>query len=111
MKFVREPWCRTKFLPWPVSLHFPKAGRNGWTDRQRADELSRWTDLLARPNAMQHVLREVLRTFGDTLLLPGAATALTIERDALLNSTSWRLTAPLRAAVEMVQRLRSRQDA
>jgi hypothetical protein len=142
MKFVREPWCRTEVLPWPVSLHFPKAGRIGWTDRQRADELSRWTDLLARPDATQHVLREVLRT----LLRPGEANALMIERDildaecraltverdaltaerdalaaardaallkhdALLGSTSWRLTAPLRAAFDVVRRVKSRQDA
>ena len=160
MKFVREPWCRTKVVPWPVSLHFPKAGRKGWTGRQRADELSRWTDLLARPDASQHVFREVLRSFGDTLPRPGAANAPTIEtdildaesrapmierdilaaecralmverdalrrvrdaltaqrdavlvkHDALLGSTSWRLTAPLRAALDMVRRLRSRQDA
>jgi hypothetical protein len=134
MKFVREPWCRTKVLPWPVSLHFPKAERNGWTDRQRADELSRWTDVLARPDATQHVFREVLRSFGDTL--PGAVNALVIEHetltreltaerdalgaardaalvklDALLGSTSWRLIAPLRAAFDMVRRLKSRQDA
>ena len=142
MKFVREPWCRTEVLPWPVSLHFPKAGRIGWTDRQRADELSRWTDLLARPDATQHVLREILRT----LLRPGEANALMIERDildaecraltverdaltaerdalaaardaallkhdALLGSTSWRLTAPLRAAFDVVRRIKSRQDA
>ena len=68
MKFVREPWCRTKFLPWPVSLHFPKPERNGWTGRQHVDELSRWTDLLARPDAAQHVFREILRSFADILL-------------------------------------------
>lgn len=160
MKFVREPWCRTKVLPWPVSLHFPKAARKGWTGRQRADELSRWMDLLARPDASQHVFREVLRSFGDTLLRPGAVNApmiepdildaesraptierdilaaecraLMVERDALrrvrdalaaqrdaalvkhdalLGSTSWRLTAPLRAALDTVRRLKSRQDA
>jgi hypothetical protein len=141
-------------------LHFPKAARKGWTGRQRADELSRWMDLLARPDASQHVFREVLRSFGDTLLRPGAANVPTVEaeildaesraptierdtlaaecralmverdalrrvrdalaaqrdaalvkHDALLGSTSWRLTAPLRAALDMVRRLRSRQGA
>jgi glycosyltransferase involved in cell wall biosynthesis len=137
MKFVREPWCRTKVLPWPVSLHFPKTERQGWTDRQRADELSRWMDLLASPDATQHVLREILRSFSDMLLQQVAREAvkakrdgpmidaLTKERDALaaardaaqikhekmLSSTSWRLTAPMRAAIDMVRRFKARQDA
>lgn len=162
MKFVREPWCRTKVLAWPVSLHFPKPQRQGWTDQQRADELSGWMEVLARPDAKQHVLQEILRGFGHTLLQQSAAEreagkmsrdalmierdildaesrALSIERDALtkerdaltkerdtlgaardaaqikhekiLSSTSWRLTAPLRAAVDMVRRFKARQDA
>jgi hypothetical protein len=138
-----------------VSLHFPKPQRKGWTDRQRADELSGWMDVLARPDARQHVLQEILRGFGDTLLQQSAAEreagkmsrdalmierdileaecrALSIERDALtkerdalgaardtaqikhekiLSSTSWRLTAPLRAAIDMVRRFKARQDA
>lgn len=106
------------------------------------------------------MFREVLRSFGDTLLRPGAVNAPMIEpdildaesraptiereilaaerralmverdalrrvrdaltaqrdavlvkRDALLGSTSWRLTAPLRAALDTVRRLKSRQDA
>ena len=153
MKFAREPWCRTKILPWPVSLHFPKPQRRGWTDQQRADELSRWMNLLARPDATQHVLHEILRSFGDMLLqqvaretvkakrdalmierdiLDAECRALAIERDALtkerdalgaardaaqikhekmLSSTSWRLTAPFRAAIEMLRRFRARQGA
>jgi glycosyltransferase involved in cell wall biosynthesis len=148
MKFVREPWCRTKVLPWPVSLHFPNAARSDWSDRQRADELARWTDVLSRPDAMQHVLREILRSFGDALVEPSTATcaadkptrdalaierdildaecrALAIERDtlaaardaalikndAILGSTSWRLTAPLRALAEMIRRFKVRQGA
>ena len=162
MKFVREPWCRTKVLPWPVSLHFPKAERGGWSDQQRADELSRWTDVLARPDAMQHVLCEMFRSFGDTLVEQSAAAraadkprrdalaierdildaecralaiergALAAERDALiterdalgaardaalvkndsmLGSTSWRLTAPLRALADMIRRFKVRQGA
>jgi GalNAc5-diNAcBac-PP-undecaprenol beta-1,3-glucosyltransferase len=68
MKFVREPWCRVKVLPWPVSLHFPEVDRRGWSDRRHADELSHWTKLLASPNGREQILRAVFRSLGDDLL-------------------------------------------
>lgn len=40
--------------------------------------------------------------------LQNALATLTAERDALLNSTSWRVTRPLRAAIDAGRRLRTR---
>ena len=143
MKFVREPWCRTRVLPWPVSLHFPKDERRGWTDRQRTDEQSRWMKMLASHNGGEQTLREVFRSLGDNLLRQSMADAaarqgehaalkaieaerdvlrvardtLTAERaalsaalDALHESTSWHVTAPMRAIVDMFRRHKSLRD-
>jgi GalNAc5-diNAcBac-PP-undecaprenol beta-1,3-glucosyltransferase len=73
MKFVREPWCKVKILPWPVSLHFPEVDRRSWTDRQRTDELSHWTKILKRPDGSEQVLRMVLASLGDDLLRQSSA--------------------------------------
>ena len=72
-KFAREPWCRIRALQWPVSLHFPAPDRRNWTDQQRADELARWTQIIARPDGREHVYRAMLPRFGDILLKHGLA--------------------------------------
>jgi len=71
MKFARQPWCRIRSLQWPVSLHFPAPDRRDWTEQQRAEELARWTEIIARPGGREHVYRAMLRTFGDILLEHG----------------------------------------
>jgi hypothetical protein len=97
MKFARQPWCRIRSLQWPVSLHFPAPDRRDWTEQQRVDELARWTDIIARPNGMEHLYRAMLRTFGDTLLEHGlmvtqqgaaaaAAAAAALEREQALRA-------------------------
>jgi GalNAc5-diNAcBac-PP-undecaprenol beta-1,3-glucosyltransferase len=134
MKFVRQPWCKVKTLPWPTTLRFPELHRRNWTAQQHAAEKGRWMQILASPNGREHVYREVLRTFGETLLrqsltdkaalereraarasaeMERAATCAVLEAEctAVLGSTSWRLTAPLRATANMIRRLRSRPGA
>jgi hypothetical protein len=97
MKFARQPWCRIRSLQWPVSLHFPAPDRRNWTEQQRVDELARWTDIIARPNGMEHLYRAMLRTFGDLLLEHGlmatqqqaaaaAAAATALEREQALRA-------------------------
>jgi hypothetical protein len=93
MKFARQPWCRIRSLQWPVSLHFPAPDRRDWTEQQRVDELARWTDIIARPNGMEHLYRAMLRTFGDILLehglmvtQQGAAAAAALEREQALRA-------------------------
>jgi glycosyltransferase involved in cell wall biosynthesis len=42
-RFLRQPWCRARFLRWPIALHFPSSDRRDWTPEQRAEELRQWT--------------------------------------------------------------------
>jgi hypothetical protein len=91
-KFARQPWCRIRSLQWPVSLHFPAPDRRNWTERQRVDELARWTEIIARPDGREHLYRAMLRTFGDILLEHGLtvtqeqAAAAALEREQTLRA-------------------------
>src|SRR5262249_26480528 len=115
MKFARQPWCRIRSLQWPVSLHFPAPDRRDWTEQRRVDELTRWTEIIARPDGREHLYRAMLRTFGDTLLEHGltvtqqqtaaaAAAAAALEREQALR-------AEAEGERDAEQTLRSRAEA
>jgi glycosyltransferase involved in cell wall biosynthesis len=65
-KFAHQPWCRLKFLRWPVSLHFPSPDRRDWIPPRRAAELARWTEIIG--NSGSRVYRDILADMGDRLL-------------------------------------------
>src|SRR5262245_39430 len=67
-RFLREPWCRVKFLRWPVALHFESPDRRHWTPEQRADELRRWTEIIEAPDHAARMWRDLLPDLGDRLL-------------------------------------------
>jgi glycosyltransferase involved in cell wall biosynthesis len=67
-KFLRQPWCRAKFLRWPVALYFSSVDRRSWTAEQRADELRRWTEIIETQDWAARLLRDVLPDLGDRLL-------------------------------------------
>jgi GalNAc5-diNAcBac-PP-undecaprenol beta-1,3-glucosyltransferase len=67
-KFKREPWCRTAFLHFPISLHFPAQDRLDWTPSARADELRRWTTVLERPDGTARLWDDLLADLGERLL-------------------------------------------
>jgi glycosyltransferase involved in cell wall biosynthesis len=67
-KFLRQPWCRAKFLRWPIALHFSSEDRRGWTPHERADELRRWTEIIEGPDWAARILRDVMPDLGDRLL-------------------------------------------
>ncbi len=151
-KFKRADWCRIKFLRFPVTLHFDTATRRGWPQQQCAQELERWSDIIARPDGMTRIMRGLLADLGDRLLAQGRDdirqraehnrqmedhqtekrqwSEIMAERerqlresrdecrqwrdivaqrdrrlDNVLGSTSWRVTAPMRAVSRAVKRL------
>ncbi len=67
-KFLRQPWCRAKFLRWPIALHFSSEDRRGWTPQERADELRRWTEIIEGPDWAARILHDVMPDLGDRLL-------------------------------------------
>ena len=105
IKFAREPWCRIRCLPWPISLHFPAPDRRDWTEQRRATELAQWTKIIS--GGKEHVYRAMLRTFGDVLLDQGmqqkqqreaASAALESERTLRVQAEAGREAEQVRRA-------------
>ena len=67
-KFLRQPWCRARFIRWPIALHFGSSDRQGWTPGQRAEELRRWTQIVEAPDYAERIWRDLLPDLGDRLL-------------------------------------------
>jgi hypothetical protein len=81
-KFLRQPWCRVKFLRWPIALQFPSPDRADWTPHQRAEELRHWTEIVESPDYAARIWRDLLPDLGDRLLhqsLNGSERCLTAE--------------------------------
>lgn len=109
--------------------------RKDWSLARRAEELRRWTEIIEAPDYAARIWRRLMPDLGDRLLrqslhekptreamfekerlLRAAHEALEreralraqaeSERDALLSSTSWRMTAPLRLVIDRIRRPR-----
>jgi hypothetical protein len=49
-------------------LHFPSDDRRDWTAQQRVDEIVRWSKIVASPEGLSRIHREILADLGDRLL-------------------------------------------
>jgi hypothetical protein len=67
-KFLRQPWCRAKFLRWPIALHFPSSDRQEWTPERRAEELRHWSETIESSDYAVRIWRDVMPDLGDRLL-------------------------------------------
>ena len=84
-KFLCQPWCRARFLRWPVALHFASSDRQNWTPEQRAEELRHWTEIIESPAYAVRIWRDVMPDLGDRLLcqaLQGPLFEITAAREA-----------------------------
>jgi hypothetical protein len=67
-RFMRQPWCRARFLRWPIALHFPAPDRNDWTAARRGEELRHWTEIIEAPDYAARIWRDLMPELGDRLL-------------------------------------------
>ena len=121
-KFIRQPWCRARFLRWPIALHFPAPDRSDWSLDRRGEELRHWTNIIESPDYAVRIWCDIIPDLGDRLLRQSLqereqrldmTAALERERmlrvqvesarDAMLSSTCWRITAPFRQAVDRIR--------
>jgi hypothetical protein len=152
-----QPWCRAKFLRWPIALHFPAPDRLDRSLDRRGEELRHWTQIIESPDyAVRATSRRTsatgcwARAWGSASSAPrpyrrdgrhvgrradpadrngrppaGQVEAhqatherarvlwakreaehaeLQAEHNAVLSSTCWRMTAPLRQAFDRIRR-------
>jgi glycosyltransferase involved in cell wall biosynthesis len=67
-RFLRQPWCRAKFLRWPIALHFPALDRRDWSLDRRGEELRHWTQIIESPDYAVRIWRDIMPDLGDRLL-------------------------------------------
>jgi hypothetical protein len=113
IKFLREPWCRAKFLRWPIALHFPSSDRDCWTPEQRAEELRHWTEIIESQDYAVRIWRDLMPDLGDRLLSQSLK-----ERGPCLEAAEERvrqletqLDAEREAAVARIRQLEAQLDA
>jgi hypothetical protein len=113
IKFLRQTWCRAKFLRWPIALHFPSSDRQEWTPEQRAEELRHWTEIIESQDYAVRIWRDLMPDLGDRLLSQSLK-----ERGPRLEAAEQRvsqlesqLDAEREAAVARIRELENQADA
>src|SRR6266508_4064744 len=112
-KFLRQPWCRAKFLRWPIALHFPSSDRRDWTPEKRAEELRQWTEIIASQDYAVRIWRDLMPDLGDRLLSQslkerGPRLEAAEERVRQLEG---RIDGERKAAVARIRELENQVDA
>ena len=67
-RFLRQPWCRARFVRWPIALHFPAPDRKDWSPAQRGEELRHWTEIIETSDYAVRIWRDIMPDLGDRLL-------------------------------------------
>jgi hypothetical protein len=118
-QFLAEPWCRARSAMIPTGINTWTHQRPHLTDQQRADDLAYWCDRAATPAFREGLWRTIAECFAresvayehDARRCMAEISRLEVERSdlaahlaAMKNSTSWRVTRPLRQLRQLAGR-------
>jgi GalNAc5-diNAcBac-PP-undecaprenol beta-1,3-glucosyltransferase len=115
-QFLAEPWCQARSAMIPTGINTWTHQRPHLTDRQRAEDLAHWCALSATPAFREDLWRQIAKRFAEESVayeLQGVAekSRLEAEREqlaahltAIKQSTSWRITRPLRQLRRLAMR-------
>jgi GalNAc5-diNAcBac-PP-undecaprenol beta-1,3-glucosyltransferase len=110
-QFLTEPWCRARSAMVPTGINTSTHQRPHLNDQERADDLSYWYAQAATPAFRECLWRKIAERFAsesiafehdarryaaESTRLEDERSALTSHLAAMRNSTSWRVTRPLR---------------
>jgi len=124
-RFIRQPWCRAKFLRWPIALHFAAPDRLDWSPERRAEELKLWTEVIEAPDYAERIWRGIMPDLGDRLLSQVVADrsahaaeleqmrtthAEALEREQMLREREEVMQAAHAEALEREKVLRAREE-
>jgi len=115
-QFLAEPWCRARSAMIPTGINTWTHRRPHLTDRQRAEDLAHWCALSATPAFREDLWRQIAKCFAEESVgyeLQGVAEKYRLETEraqlaahlaAIKQSTSWRITRPLRQLRQLAMR-------
>ena len=110
-QFLSQPWCRAKSVMVLTAISTQTHLRPHLSNRERAEDLARWRDDLARLGYRESLGRKVLKDFARQLVARdlelASLSGLRASAGAVLKRhLPWRIKGPLR---EMQRRLASRR--
>ncbi len=117
-QFLAQPWCRARSAMIPTGINTWTHRRPHLSDRERADDLAHWRTQAASPAFRERLWRTIAQCFAtqsvdfelelarsrtefaraqvEIVHLAAERSALSSSLAAMMDSTSWRVTRPLR---------------
>jgi hypothetical protein len=104
-QFLAEPWCRARSAMIPTGINTWTHRRPHLTDRQRGDDLAKWLALTAKPAFREELWAKIAKSFAaESVAFEIERAELERQFAAVTQSTSWRITEPLRRLRGLVAR-------
>lgn len=111
-QFLSEPWCRARSVMVPTGINTWTHQRPHLSDRERADDLAYWRAQAAKPEFRENLWLLIAQRFAaESVAFELEVVRYVAERSeladslaAMRNSTSWRVTWPLRKLRQIATR-------
>jgi GalNAc5-diNAcBac-PP-undecaprenol beta-1,3-glucosyltransferase len=105
-QFLAEPWCRARSAMIPTGINTWTHLRPHLSDQERADDLAQWRAQAALPAFREGLWRKIAERFAtESVAFEHGVVCYAAQLAAMTNSTSWRITRPLRQIRHLVTRI------